>query len=278
MSELAQLPTQEIIDRHEMSRILSDAELIKMGAEIVNGVLTVSPEQIEELAKQSPISHDMSYTDKDSVMESSEQDTTTEKLGEWLDAMPISAHTWVARDLHIPRQNYLQGGSYNRFTTLTANPSMFKANNAIEKLSTPPVVSKELRGQGVSEAITFAAMPDGKFGDFSKDSPKAEEDVVHVLYETLIPYTNKSNGNVVRLRMMLPRTEAEVLRQMLDSDPEVMRVLLEKLMTEKLQAQEAWENSRPPYEKWKEANGGVSKIAVRSGLISSAKDSKILEF
>lgn len=292
MSELAQpLPPQEVIDQHETSRILSDAELIKMGAEIVGRVLTPTAEQIEELAKEGPIESAGGATNLDDRTEpveagadpeASEQDKTQEKIDEWLDTMPITVHTWVKRDPGIPRDHIIGSGSLgNSFLTLATQRKFFKANSLMEKLKTPPAIGAELVSRGVSEAVTFGSVPGGaKFGEFSIDSPMAQEEAVQVLYETVKTFGGKSvrTGNVIRLRMMLPKSEADQLQAMLEEQPDIMRELLEKLITEKFQAQEAWENSRPPYEVWKEDSGGVSKIAIRDGLRVSAEDSKILEF
>src|SRR6266478_8463934 len=126
MSELAQsLPPQEVIDQHETSRILSDAELIKMGAEIVGGVLSITPEQTEELAKEAPVesSRDVSVTENAAEplagltsLENGEQDAVEQEIARLIENAPISLNTWlVARNIAPKyRTSSAQGG----FTTL----------------------------------------------------------------------------------------------------------------------------------------------------------------
>lgn len=283
MSEAVQtLPPQEVIDRQTETRTLSDADLIESGAVVLNGVLMPTGEQEERLAKEGSVEP---ATDSSVAEDAAEQDKTQEKIDEWLDTMPTTIHTWLSRDDQIPRESFVESGYGNSFLTLmnrrlsTANfQTMVRASRALRRLHTIEPIQRELSKKGVTEAATFAPLKGATFGEFSSDSPLADEEAIQFLYETVTPYYRPVVGNIIKLRMMLPKSEADKLREMIESQPDVVRKLIEKLMTEKFQSKEGWERSRPPYETWREANGGVSRIALRDSLVASAEDSKVIEF
>jgi hypothetical protein len=84
--------------------------------------------------------------------------------------------------------------------------------------------------------------------------------------------------------LLLPETLAKELGQAMIANPQLARELGDKLV-HKPDAHlysnydlSKWEMWKPPYEKWKQTNGGVNRIAFRTTSDQSVDQSKIVEF
>lgn len=143
---------------------------------------------------------------------------------------------------------------------------------------------------GVSEIVTVQAAGKGvKFKQINPTSPKAEEGIVAIHYETVSKTRGNNfrfdyagpdgrNGNYLAAIIYLPSSDAEELLGAMQEDPNTIREVIDASMREQIGADKSWDQTKPPYERWQEANGGVSRIALRASLEQGVDQSQILEF
>jgi hypothetical protein len=202
-----------------------------------------------------------------------------EMINRWLDDGLVTVHSWMS-DIHKIK-GYKDSDGMTGFVTVANKalrlPSVLKHKSPIDKQS--------FVDQGIPEVVTINTIEGTAFGRVvDSQSEKGDEDTVCVTYETLTNgYDNKyryGKGDFLRLRIFLPRSEAEEMVQAITDKPEVLRQLTESFMTEKLHVGEQWDKKiRPPYEAWRELDNGVSRMAICSEVkIARPDDSKIIEF
>jgi hypothetical protein len=222
----------------------------------------------------------LGITDNDGLYsEQGERLDIQKDIGEWIEAMPMTVHTWLPRDREVPRE--FMGGSYgNQYTTLSSQPGAiaFKANRAMENLREKANRwQKGLREKGIFESITMVPISGSYFGELSKKPSKfSQEDAMQILYETAP--SNWMHGNFLRLGMVLPKTETTKLMETVEKHPAVMREIADRLMREKFKSKEGWEKCKPPYEAVKVANGGVNKMLLRTDIGTDIDQCSVLEF
>jgi len=101
-------------------------------------------------------------------------------------------------------------------------------------------------------------------------------------------YSNRT-GNTLSAEIILPEKLAKKLNQIVRKDPEFIHRLIDELMIRDLQVpKEVWESGsgdaqghpmRPPYEKWRQADGGKSKIyVVERSEIEDAIDNGTVDY
>lgn len=268
-------------DTHITSRILSDAELIKSGAVIVGGVLHVTNEQRESIDALHAAPQVEQHDDEEqaSVAEEMISPEVQEKISRWLDTMPASLHTWLARDVNIPPEFHAGSVKASMFTSLYSQPKNPGANILLNKLTGKGLKDEAgLKARDIPEVFEVLPIQGAKTDRLITSDGQKIDEAFLVLYGAIKPFRSKVSGNKVELRMIMPKTEAEELRELVAESPKIARLLLEKLMTEKFHAVEAWENSRPPYEQWEAEAGGISKMAVRTDVMTPVSELKVIEF
>ncbi|HSW36944.1 MAG TPA: hypothetical protein VLG37_01085 [Candidatus Saccharimonadales bacterium] len=93
-------------------------------------------------------------------------------------------------------------------------------------------------------------------------------------------------GNYFGYTILLPESKARKLWGALHADPTLVREMGDVIMSglegstiEGTQYDaERWQQNRPPYGKWRQANGGINRIAFRTASNQTAQESEIVEF
>jgi len=222
-----------------------------------------------------------------------------ERISQIASESVFAAHTWILYGLEIPKEK--TDGSGGGFTSLFnkgkwVDTKMRKQILQPDRYNQSEIESyKKLMDEfleaGVSELVTVQVAPeDIKFKQVDPTSSKAEDGVVAIHYKTLTREGSSGKdkylhldgfgrpGNTLDLLMYLPKTDGEELISATRRDPNVIRQLVDTQMREQIGANESWNQAKPPYKKWEEINGGVSRIAIRSDNDQGVVASEIVSF
>jgi hypothetical protein len=87
-------------------------------------------------------------------------------------------------------------------------------------------------------------------------------------------------ADIFRMSIFLPESDAQELVQAIQGDTQTIRDTVDLAMRQEIEASEMWDEDgvRPPYEDWKELNGGVNRIALRDDMKKGPEQREILEF
>jgi hypothetical protein len=134
--------------------------------------------------------------------------------------------------------------------------------------------------------VVTAQSVSGNFGGYKPDSPNKDEQAVAVTVETAtrgsypqqFTYVDRINrpGNIFRYKLWLPKSMGDQFLDMAQKDPTVLQETGDILMYEALEAGQEWTDRRPPYDDWKQANGGIVKTAFRQYFEQSPQESQIV--
>lgn len=196
---------------------------------------------------------------------------------------------------------------------LTNTPRVMKMTRGRVDAYVEPAVEAALTEAGVAEVVTITPaadlIADNEINSlYTRDLEPVEggEPLAVVEYSTLsgkgrYPYDRYSDPKILPERrggqtslrwvMVLPESTAAELRTAIIEDPDLVRLMSEAIVTNPDArgilsredspnpiTRELWERSRPPYEAWKDINGGVERIALRDGRSQPANEARILEF
>lgn len=226
---------------------------------------------------------------------SAEKELSREQLRELLKDSRTVGYLWFnSRD--VPPE-YAEGGpSGGQFKSFGTIPLWVHENSpgssadfrALNAFGTPEELKEDYIKADVPEMLTVTST-NNAFGRVLPESSKANESTVILSYEAGVngarnnkfKYFDGFNrpGNFLRLNILLPKSTADILiAAFWPNHPEIVREMVDMLMTEQVKAGQGWEERKPPYEQWREAGGGVSKMALRSSLNESPQQSYIAEF
>ncbi|OGL29533.1 hypothetical protein A3D14_02970 [Candidatus Saccharibacteria bacterium RIFCSPHIGHO2_02_FULL_47_12] len=124
---------------------------------------------------------------------------------------------------------------------------------------------QEYSSEGIDEAILVSPeIPNITFGDGNPDSRYKDDPVTVIRYQTLRTYIDPSDrdGAYLRSQLFLPKTVADALMEEVGQNQHTMRELVESIMDKRINAGEDWQKCSPPYEEWKDANGGIEKMLI----------------
>jgi len=206
-----------------------------------------------------------------------EQGDSSEKIVDWVQTGVIKVTTWLGQN------NILQ--EYNPARRSNAYTDLINKRGALKIKIAPiaPTHKRQFAAQGVSEIVTIHPLRE-TFSAYDKDSSHAIEKAVQISYQTVsgsgTPYkhNDKVTGNSLSVGMVLPESRVQEFEQVVHENPSIMRELAEVVMTERINAGESWEAARPPYEEWKQFNGGVNRIALRHSVIETPEQSQVLTY
>lgn len=155
---------------------------------------------------------------------------------------------------------------------------------------------KQFAEAGVPEVVTFQKFPDDKYRDVVPGTAHPDEAVVRFAYETVTRsrqgvYQGKlrgysdsygdaggRSGNYILYSVFLPESQADKLRQAITENPALTQEITTAMMTEYFGATaEEWQKMGPNYDKWRELDGGVSRVAIRDRFDQSLQDSTIIQ-
>lgn len=86
--------------------------------------------------------------------------------------------------------------------------------------------------------------------------------------------------NIFIMTLFLPESDAAELLAAVETDPQIMRDSVDIAMRQEIEAGTTWDvdGARIPFERWRELNGGVSRMALRDDPRKGPTQSTILEF
>jgi hypothetical protein len=202
-----------------------------------------------------------------------------EKIDQWLNEGLVALHTWLGPN-ELSRKHKEEYRS-NQF--MTVYNDMSRAAKLGSELNatirTPELLEEAFRREGVDELLTFTRT-NKKFGTINENSPRKDEDLIVILYEVPIKsYLGKMrSGNVVRMRLFLPESEAQEALDMIYAKPEQANEIAERFMANFLQVGDSWDAARPDFDQMRAKRGGIRRMAFRNSLIAKPEDSPIKEF
>lgn len=270
---------QQLIDTFDTQRILHDAELIKAGAAMEAGRLVLTNLQVKELESSGDSTvqylQDLASTNyRTEIIENTEQNV--EKLRGLIKESAYVAHTWlVGRDISNDKGD----------SKLGCFQSVYNKRGAakhLEYVKTRRDIQEQLSDNGISEIVTKTILKN-KFDKIDVHSPKSTEPLVVITYETTEGNRYKAfdpmgrPGNTFRLHLLLPESDANGILAMAQDNPKIMRDLADIIMDEDVGAVTSWREARPPYEAWKAQDGGIAKMAFRSGINDSAAEAVVIQ-
>lgn len=295
MTEQTKHP-QETLDIWDTQRILHDAELINGGAAMHEGRLEVTDSQLEDLAKEvPPVSLTSGISPKQPVQGASanlgsnaqletagEPEMSTfsdEELSAILAQSPGVAYLSIDGS-RIPES---KRGGYGGFQPLFNTPRVEKYGGA----GSSPAFLADVAKMGASELVTVNK---GEVDGHAVISYETTNETGGTPYEhrgysqgyTAFEYIDNigRGGNMFRLHLFIKPDIARSLVDAVERTPGLIRKLADKFMREQIGANDAWGKSKPPYERWKQINKGVNRIALMdlSKTDGDLKNAKILEF
>jgi hypothetical protein len=282
---------QEVIDTNIASRILSDAELLKAGAVVINGVLAPTDAQIENIAADhdsQPINSSQGSVQGHQENSAETEHSHEELINEIVGTAAIAAHLWL-RYVDVPSQ-YFFGSGGNSFSNIINQRGRKPVMSGPLRSSTFKAFKEEFAAKHVSELLTIGSVQGSTFGDFEKDSPAGSEEAVMVKYEPLSDQSNvhtpyrwhvhgaSGGGQGLNLTMIMPNTLAQKLKHVAEQEPQVVRELVDTVMSREFELGDSWKEVRPPYETWQALNNGVNRIALRTDMAARVDSSQVLEF
>ncbi|HEX4774659.1 MAG TPA: hypothetical protein VH234_04025 [Candidatus Saccharimonadales bacterium] len=208
-----------------------------------------------------------------------------EIIQHWLDTGLVTMHTWLGPN-NIDRRN--NPDRQNRFLTVFSDRAKMSGAYSYDRTSTPDRLQALFTDKSIPELVT-ASKSNIKFEKVDRQSPKGQENLVMIQYEVLtrgyqnqygVAARGRISSNITRLHLFLPESEAVEALQTIKGNPQVVRELADVFMGETLGAGESWEQARPSYDKLREINGGVNRMAFYEGnpLKASLENSQIVEF
>ena len=288
MEQTHKQPPQELIDANTASRTLSDAELLKTGAVILNGSLSPTSTQMEDIAAAHTEVSASRPLEPETKSKAEHDDSHEALIDNVVRTSAIAANNiWLRRD-DVPSQ-YFKGYGGSMFSTIINKRARKPSIASPLKTKTFGKIKEEFVAQHVSELVTVTPLTDTKFADFDRDSAAASEEAVMVKYEPLSdqsslnsPYRWRAHkgapGQGLNLAMIMPMSLAQKLTEAIQQEPKVVRELMDTIMSREFEAGEAWKEFRPPFEDWQAANDGVNRIALRTDMSARVDTSQVLEF
>lgn len=276
-----------------------------IGKLIAEGYVEVGPE-LHQLRLQADKAANEAGTDKlreleprgfdHDVQENSEQKRFgKERFLELLDKAPVIVSTWftgskIPRDMMSTPSGQFKELFNGQTTRSEANRLARAWENTNDRDSR---ILKQFAEAGVPEVVTFQKYPDDKYRDVVPGTTHPDEAVVRFAYETVTrsrqgAYQGKLNdysnayggrsGNYIFYSVFLPESQADELRQAITDNPELTQEITTAMMTEYFGATaEEWQKMGPDYAKWRELDGGVSRVAIRDRFDQSLQDSTIIQ-
>jgi hypothetical protein len=195
----------------------------------------------------------------------------------------VMVHTWN-NPRGVPEQYGAQyGGQYQ---TLYNQPLLAEHG----QYYTPEDVQSEYAAAGIAETLTVTNFK-APFHRINPASARGNEPTTVITYETMTMrgghFYYKDGfgrpGNLIRMHVELPASEAAVFLRDIREKPERMHTFLDEHMTGKGPGQfgmdtAEWERFRPPFGEWREKNGGVSKLAIRHHIDEYPEESEVIDF
>jgi hypothetical protein len=250
--------------------------------------LTSGAVSIQEVQNKN-IGVELSSEDKISAEAGEINDKDRERIRSWIDEGLVSLHTWLGSDKSPGKST----PGANRFMTVFNDP---KRRRGVLQLTTEggrTATDKSIQAlfakRGVPELLTITSLRDRVFEAVKPESSAKDEEAVMIQYETVYesPY-NRAFGkegagravtsNLIRMQLFLPKSQAEEALAMITDNPRLVRELADVLMVETIGARESWDKAQPNYEKFKDLNGSVDRIAIRESLMAKPDDSEIVQF
>jgi hypothetical protein len=297
MNEMIPLTPEQ---QHESAeRTIAAAQLLVAGAAIdASGVLRPTNEQINALYTQGPdrplrSQDDSAKAEKPQTkLEHGEQtEITPEKLKGILDNSFFFYHGRKARGgghgqeiaAHSPEWPEISREFRNSIDRYLQNQTDYRAFAETGK----PFVDA-----GVSEVMTVTDMKD-TYEVFDN------EPVTLLQYAVLsdvkgsskyfypeFPKTGAGRKSSLSLTVLLKQSDAACITAAVQQDPMFARQMVEAMITrddlydgyKTLGPATTWEDHKPPYEQWREQNGGWERLAIRPDNNQGIKESQIITF
>ncbi len=216
---------------------------------------------------------------------SAEKKISPERLSEMIRDSAVGTHAWMsAREIPADKKD----GTSSE-TTVGTSKKIRELTD--ETLGRSVGLLKQFEAHSVSEVITIQEM--GGSMKFAKpDTTKPDEPVVMVGYQTTnrrqlyeeVKYPQPmarggaGTGNSMLTCLFMPKSAAVELVNAMQTDPAIIREAVDVAMRQEVEASTTWDQMKPPYDKWREINGGVDRIALRNSFEADTNQAQILEF
>lgn len=173
-----------------------------------------------------------------------------------------------------------KAGDSKQFQKLSEKLSIFQAasdkygNNFQKRDSEHQRIIDSFEAAGVSEVVTIIP-GDKNFAICYETTTAGREGKFRATSHDGRP------GNLLRFATILPREQAQTFLHAAMQQPELVRESLDIVMRDGVGANKSWDGEqgvRPAYDEWRQANGGVAKMAFRNDLLKDASQSPIVEF
>jgi hypothetical protein len=286
---------------HIPQRTMHDAELIAGGARFSDlGTLAITGEQHEKLRAEMP---EQEVTPEPDAAQAEVNRPSHEALRKVADTYGFILNGWFLAS-NIPKSN---GRGPTGFQVLRSENLSEGARSVAESQRTTDQFMQAFAEAGVPELVTFLPQrvkPNTPSLHYqyaqkaeSMSDAEATEPSVVMIYETVTrsrigEYDGKLKGygkvateafnrpgNYFYGAVVLPESKATEMRTAIEADPTVIHELMDTIVTERLgETQADWDKCRPPYEKWREMDGGISRIAIRDGFAQQPARNQIIEY
>lgn len=235
-----------------------------------------------------------------------ETGTEKEKTKEWLNYVSkeagVFAYGWIdGSEIGKDKQS-----RYNSFHGVYSGRGMdfFNHTDLWMKLPASDKFKAKQVAKGVTEHVKIYET-NRRMGEFKDSSAYPDEPTIIMLYETttgtrdttslskadldrLSEYqqAHRSSGaqdSALLVQIHLPKTVGLEFMEKARNNPGLYRELVDVAMRQEVGMSDSWEGGRnaikPPYEAWKEINGGVNRIAVTDrSLDPDNYQTKTIEF
>ena len=273
-----------IAEKRHRDYVFTDGE--RLGELATAAILRVADEDSELEAERYKQEHStglLSEEDKNNSAEG-EDELTHEQLRRIIEGSDSVISVWIsAKDLAEKRKLGVQ----DAFNTFYSGDQSYLTNKLAQKLQSPQFTEASIK-EGleafdkaeVSELLTFLEVPAGL-------ASKYEEKLCLLRYDTVTRTASHRydyedgrgrTGNQFNYALILKEEEAVELLEEIKNNPQIAREIGELLMQERVGVPEAWDTFRPPYDDWKAVNGGINRIALRTGYNAGQDEYEILEF
>lgn len=253
-------------------RVKQTAHELKLAQDMISGK-SKSKEKKSETTSESKNLVDGLFANGEELSVSSELSAEDrEKMNVWLKNELVCLHTWLPAEnaRNIDRQHNPNGHT-NQFLTLNTRSDLAYKMARQREFNTPQFAQSDLfKHYNITDIVTLRKLSE-TYGRIHKNSSRKNESIVEISYEVPPNGGNSGrNGSYMKLDLYLPESESQTALNMFESNPLVLREMANMFMTY-VGGPDNWAN-RPQYERIKDNNGGLDRMAISGDFIKDYKD------